>query len=73
MDRPPVRGRKWSPEDDENLRVLIARRQTVAAMARALGRTIDAVRGRASALGLQLPSPLRPWRPGVARRSPSDG
>ncbi len=70
MARPPAAGRPWSPDDDEALKALVARRQPAASIAQTLGRTVDAVRGRAALLGLRLPSSLRPWRPGVARRPP---
>lgn len=63
---PPVRvggkGRTWSEDDDVLLRRLINGREPPARIARALHRTLDAVRGRAAQLHLTLPSPLRPWR-----------
>jgi hypothetical protein len=63
---PPVRagskGRRWSDDDDAQLRRLIAGREPPARIARILQRTQDAIRGRAAQLRLTLPSPLRPWR-----------
>lgn len=56
------RGRRWSDEDDAELRRLIAAREPPARIARALHRTQDAIRGRAAELHLTLPSPLRPWK-----------
>ena len=54
--------RAWSAEDDASLRAGIAAKQQTPDIARALGRTVDAVRGRAQVLGLRLTSRLRPWR-----------
>lgn len=65
------RGRPWTDDDDADLRGRIAARQTAAVIARGIGRTQDAVRGRASTLGLALPSPTRPWRQ-WPRRSPAN-
>ena len=56
------RGRRWSDEDDAELRRLIAAREPPARIARALNRTQDAIRGRAAELRLTLPSALRPWK-----------
>lgn len=67
-----VRGshkRRWSEDDDAELRRLIATRQPPAAIAKTLGRTQDAVRGRAGQLGLPVPSPLRPWTTTARRRA----
>ncbi|MBI0477090.1 hypothetical protein D9601_17215 [Sphingomonas sp. MA1305] len=74
MERPPSSRRRWREEDDADLRARIGRRQKIADIAREIGRTVDAVRGRAAQLGLQLPSSLRPWRPGVprGRRTPGE-
>lgn len=66
---PPRRRRPWSEEDDAEFRRLAAERQPPGEIARQLGRTIDAVRGRAVHLDIVLASSLRPWRTTV-RRSP---
>jgi hypothetical protein len=50
------------------LRERLDLRQQPADIARALGRTIDAIRGRAQVLGLTLPSRMRPWRESPHRR-----
>lgn len=63
----PRRRRVWSEADDAELHRLVAARQPTGEIARQLGRTIDAVRGRAVHLGLALPSSLRPWRAAVRR------
>ncbi|PJI87363.1 hypothetical protein DAH55_15540 [Sphingomonas koreensis] len=57
-----ARRRPWTDADDIELRRLIEDRQRPSEIARQLGRTIDAIRGRAACLGLTLPSALRPWR-----------
>ncbi len=57
-----TRRRPWTDADDIELRRLIEDRQRPSEIARQLGRTIDAIRGRAASLGLPLPSALRPWR-----------
>jgi hypothetical protein len=54
--------RAWSAEDDAALRAGIAAKQQTPDIARALGRTVDAVRGRAQVLRLRLTPRLRPWR-----------
>lgn len=59
--------RPWSEDDDAELRRLVEARQPPSEIARQLGRTIDAIRGRAAHLGLVLPSPLRPWRKTATR------
>lgn len=55
-------GRRWSEDDDAELRRLIAAREPAVRIAHALRRTQDAIRGRAAELHLTLPSPLRPWK-----------
>lgn len=62
------RRQPWSEEDDAELARLIAARHRPSHIAEQLQRTLDAVRGRASQLGLALPSTLRPWRQPVLRR-----
>jgi hypothetical protein len=62
--------RRWSEADDAELRRLIEARQPPAAIAKAVGRTQDAVRGRAGKLGLPVPSPLRPWAKTARRVQP---
>ena len=54
--------RRWTETADDELRERIKHRQTVSAVAAGMGRTQDAIRGRASQL--KLPSTTRPWRPG---------
>lgn len=67
-ERPRLRLRRpWTADDDAELRRLAAERHPPGEIARALVRTIDAVRGRAVHLNLVLPSPLRPWRATVRR------
>lgn len=63
-DGPPGRrlSRPWSVEDDETLRTMVAARRPTSAIASALGRTVDAVRGRAQTLRVPLTLRLRPWR-----------
>lgn len=58
----PRAGHIWSVEDDVELRSRISKRQTAAAIAKGMGRTVDAIRGRAAALHITLPSSQRPWR-----------
>jgi len=62
------RGTSWTDDDDAELRQRIKARQTLAVIAREMGRTMDAVRGRASTLRVTLRSSQRPWRDGVPRR-----
>ena len=64
--KPP--SRPWTEEDDAGLRERLGSRQQPADIAHALGRTIDAIRGRAQVLGLRLPSRMRPWRESPHRR-----
>ena len=61
------RGQAWSDMADSELRKRIDARQTVVQIAREMGRTQDAIRGRAATLRLSLPSTMRPWREGVRR------
>ena len=65
-----TRRRPWTDVDDIELRRLIEDRQRPSEIARQLGRTIDSIRGRASSLGLTLPSALRPWRKTAPRLGP---
>lgn len=68
-------GQAWSEEDDAELRRLVSARQPAGVIASALGRTVDAIRGRAAGLRLALPSSRRPWRqfPGkIARQAVAD-
>ena len=62
------RGTSWTDDDDAELRQRIGAKQTLAVIAREMGRTMDAVRGRASTLRVTLRSSQRPWRDGVPRR-----
>jgi hypothetical protein len=57
--RPP---RRWSDENDDDLRQRIAARQQIGDIARAMNRTVDGIRGRAATLRLRLPGRNRPWR-----------
>ncbi|MBJ6121960.1 hypothetical protein [Sphingomonas mollis] len=57
--RPP---RRWSEDDDVELRRRIASRQPIGDIARGLNRTVDGIRGRAATLRLRLPGRNRPWR-----------
>jgi hypothetical protein len=63
-----LRGARWTEEADAELRRRITARQTIAQIAREMGRTMDAIRGRAATLRITLRSSQRPWRDGVARR-----
>lgn len=63
-----LRGARWREEADAELRRRITARQTIAQIAREMGRTMDAIRGRAATLRITLRSSQRPWRDGVARR-----
>jgi hypothetical protein len=64
--------RRWTEEDDAELCRRVAAKQTIGQIARELGRTMDAIRGRAAALRITLRSSQRPWRDGVALRRKSD-
>lgn len=55
-------GRAWSEDDDGDLRRRIAARQPAGVIAKGMDRTVDAIRGRAAALHVALPSSQRPWR-----------
>jgi hypothetical protein len=63
-----LRGARWTEEADAELRRRVTARQTIAQIAREMGRTMDAIRGRAATLRITLRSSQRPWRDGVARR-----
>lgn len=54
--------RRWTADDDAELRRRLADRQRTTEIARAMGRTVDAIRGRAQALGLRLNPSNRPWK-----------
>lgn len=56
--------KRWTDDADKELRQRIERRQTLPMIADGMGRTQDAIRGRAAQLKLRLPSTARPWRPG---------
>jgi hypothetical protein len=62
------RGVRWTDEADAELRRRVAAKQTIAQIAREMGRTMDAIRGRAATLRITLRSSQRPWRDGVVRR-----
>lgn len=55
--------RLYSAEDDEALRLVLAREGSLELLARRLGRTPDALRLRASKLGLYRPVRRRRWTP----------
>lgn len=59
--------RPWNEAEDQQLRALIVARRPAGEIARELGRTVDAIRGRAAHLGLLIPSTLRPWREAMRR------
>jgi hypothetical protein len=61
---PPNAGKRWTAEQDEELRERIARNQPQSKIAHALGRTFTAISSRAQLLGLRTPAPLRPRRKG---------
>jgi hypothetical protein len=69
--KPPNSGRPWDEEADADLRARLAKRQTVSQIAKGMGRTHDAIRGRAAQLRIPVRSSLRPWRDGVIPK-PSD-
>lgn len=54
--------RAWTEADDAELRSRLASRQQTAQIAHEMERTVDAIRGRAQALGLGLTPRGRPWR-----------
>jgi hypothetical protein len=68
MRFPKNHGRRWTLEDDEELRVALDKREPVKDIAMRLGRRQDAVRGRAWALGLTIGAGLRRWRGARPRR-----
>jgi hypothetical protein len=57
----------WTQEADLELRSRVSARQGVGEIADAMGRTVDAIRGRTTYLHLMLPSRVRPWRRGLPR------
>jgi hypothetical protein len=57
---PPNSRKQWTPEEDEELRIRIGRKEPQRKIAQALGRTFTAVSSRAEHLGMRLPPPLRP-------------
>lgn len=48
-------GRRWSPDEDERLRDLVANGQTLRAASREIGRSWHATRHRAKMLGIKPP------------------
>ncbi|WP_462207737.1 hypothetical protein [Sphingomonas citri] len=60
--------RRWSEEDDAELRRRLATREPIGVVARAMGRTIDGVRGRAQQIGASPAQRLRPWREDPRRK-----
>jgi hypothetical protein len=66
---PPRRSsRRWSEEDDAELRRRLATREPIGVVARAMGRTIDGVRGRAQQIRATPAQRLRPWREDPRRK-----
>lgn len=63
--KPTNGGRSWDEVADADLCARLAKRQTVSQIARGMGRTHDAVRGRAAQLHIPVRSSLRPWRDGI--------
>lgn len=61
------KGARWTHEADAELRRRVASREPVTVIAREMGRTQDAIRGRAAMLRIALPSTMRPWRETVKR------
>jgi hypothetical protein len=53
-------GKRWTDQEDEELRARIRRHERQIEIAQALGRTFTAVGSRAQVLGLRLGAPLRP-------------
>jgi hypothetical protein len=53
-------GKRWTEQDDQELRVRIKRNESQGKIAEAMGRTFTAVGSRAQHLGLRMPAPLRP-------------
>jgi DNA-binding CsgD family transcriptional regulator len=54
MGRPRVGTPRWTEADDERLRLLAVSGKTSREIARAIGRSVDAVQARAKKLGLSL-------------------
>lgn len=61
------RRRRWTEEADAELRRRVDERQLILRIAKEMGRTQDAIRGRANELGINLRSALRPWRDATKR------
>ena len=72
MITPANRGAPWTEEADAELRRRFAARESVATIARAMGRTQDAIRGRADQLRIAVRSSIRSWRESPLRRSPQE-
>lgn len=68
MVSPANRGAPWDDEADAELRQRIGARESLAEITARMGRTRDAIRGRAAELHLALRSGLRPWRDPVKRK-----
>lgn len=66
------RGSRWKEDDDAELRQRVVARQSVAQIAREMGRTMDAIWGRAAYLRIKLPLTQRPWRDNVTSRRPGN-
>lgn len=64
----PNRRRPWDAAADLELRRRAAANEPVGAIAKAMDRTVDAVRGRANRLRIVVKSSLRPWRPAHPRQ-----
>jgi len=59
---PPKSRKRWTAEEDKELRRRIHLNQPQFSIAQALGRTFSAVGSRAQQLGIKMPAPLRPRR-----------
>lgn len=66
-----TRRRSWDAAADIELRRRAAANEPVGAIAKAMDRTVDSVRGRANRLRIIVKSSLRPWRPVHPRHRPA--
>jgi len=59
---PNARYRLWTEEEDRELERRARANEPVTSIARALGRRVDSIRGRANRLGILVKTSVRPWR-----------
>jgi hypothetical protein len=59
---PNARYRLWTEEEDRELARRAEANEPVTSIARALGRRVDSIRGRANRLGILVKTSVRPWR-----------